>query len=73
MNFLSKYSDQAYALMRSSNFSRDVLARGASSLTVLPVYGVLWSDWGMPDRVVRTLRRIGASPPWLEAWSKRSA
>lgn len=64
---------QAYAWMRAANFSREVLARGAASLAVLPVHGVLWSDWGTPGRVVRTLRRIGASPPWLEAWVRHSA
>jgi mannose-1-phosphate guanylyltransferase len=64
---------QGYALMRAANFSQDVLERGAEGLVVLPVHGVLWSDWGTPERVVRTLRRIGASPRWLEAWSARSA
>lgn len=64
---------QAYALLRSSNFSRDVLERAADVLAVLPVSGTLWSDWGTPERVVRTLCRIGASPPWLEAWSRQSA
>ena len=64
---------QAYALMRAADFSQDVLERGAEGLVVLPVHGVLWSDWGTPERVVRTLRRIGASPRWLEAWAARSA
>jgi hypothetical protein len=59
---------QAYALMRTANFSREVLEPGAGSLTVLPVHGVLWADWGTPDRVVRTLRRIGRRPRWLAAW-----
>jgi mannose-1-phosphate guanylyltransferase len=64
---------QAYALMPSANFSREVLERGAESLAVLRVSGVLWSDLGTPDRVLRTLRRIGASPPWIEAWSRELA
>lgn len=64
---------QAYALMPSANFSREVLSRGAASLVVLPVCGILWSDWGTPDRVVGTLRRVGASPPWLQAWARHSA
>jgi len=63
---------QAYALMRAADFSRDVLERAVESLVVLPVQGVLWSDWGTPERVVRTLRRIGASPRWLETWAARS-
>jgi len=64
---------QAYALMRVTNFSRDVLERGPESLVVLPVHGVFWSDWGTPGRVMQTLRRIGGLPPWLETWSERSA
>jgi len=59
--------------MRAADFSREVLERAAEALVVLPVRGVLWSDWGTPERVVRTLCRIGASPPWLEAWSRQSA
>ncbi|MBI4562141.1 MAG: NTP transferase domain-containing protein, partial [Candidatus Rokubacteria bacterium] len=64
--------EQAYAWMRPASFSRDVLAGGAEPLVVLPVYGVLWSDWGTPERVVRTLRRIRASPAWLDAWIQGS-
>lgn len=64
---------QAYARMRPANFSREVLERGDGAVAVLPVHGVLWSDWGTPERVVRTLRRIGASPPWLDGWLGRSA
>ncbi len=64
---------QAFARMRPANFSRDVLERGDRAVAVLPVRGVLWSDWGTPERVVGTLRRIGASPPWLPAWLARSA
>jgi len=64
---------QAYSLMRTANFSRDVLERGAEAFAVLPVHGILWSDWGTPERVVRTLRRINTSPPWLETWSRQSA
>ena len=63
---------QAYQLMRPANFSRDVLERGAASPLVVPVRGVLWSDWGTLDRVVPTLRRVGASPGWLETWEARS-
>jgi mannose-1-phosphate guanylyltransferase len=64
---------QAYRLMPGSNFSRDVLARCADSLAVLPVQGVLWCDWGSPERVVKTLSRINVSPPWLKAWQARPA
>ena len=62
---------EAYARMRPANFSREVLEREADALVVLRIRDVLWSDWGTPDRVVRTLRRIGMSPDWLETWSRR--
>jgi len=55
--------------MRPANFSREMLEREADALVVLRVRDVLWSDWGTPDRVVRTLRRIGMSPDWLGTWS----
>jgi mannose-1-phosphate guanylyltransferase len=64
---------QAYALMPETNFSRDVLERAPESLAVVPVHGVLWSDWGAPERVVRTLRRINESPRWLDGWRRQLA
>ena len=64
--------EQAYAHMGPASFSREVLARSAASLLVMPVQGVHWSDWGTPDRVVRTLHRIGSTPPWLPAWEVRA-
>ncbi len=64
-------AERAFAAMREANFSEEVLGRAADSLAVLPVRGVLWSDWGTPDRVVRTLLRINAAPRWLPAWEAR--
>ena len=63
--------EQAYALMRTANIARDVLERSAASLLVLPVRGVLWSDWGTLERVVRTLRRMGTTTQWLTGWVAR--
>jgi hypothetical protein len=65
--------EDAYAALRPADFSREILERGPGCLAVLPVCGVLWSDWGTPERVVETLRRVGTAPPWLEAWLARSA
>lgn len=62
---------RAYARMRPASFSREVLEGAAESLAVLPVREVLWSDWGTPDRVVRSLRDIGVTPGWLATWSAR--
>jgi mannose-1-phosphate guanylyltransferase len=64
---------QGYALMPSAGFSREILERSAELLLVMPVRGVLWSDWGTPARVVRTLRQTGLTPPWLSGWRTRTA
>lgn len=47
-----------YAKIGPSNFSHDVLSTSAN-LSVMPVKGVTWSDWGNPRRVLSTLARIG--------------
>ena len=55
--------EEAYKNMKSMNFSEEVLEALArvhpSSLSVLPVSEVLWSDWGSGDRVLKTLKQIG--------------
>jgi len=57
---------QAYAFAPAANFSRAVLEPGPPRLAVsrLPA-PVVWSDWGTPDRVVRSLRGGALTPPWL--------
>lgn len=56
--------DTLYAKLRESNFSQDVLAAQPSRLSVLPVTGIEWSDWGDPGRVLGSLARIGIQPEW---------
>jgi mannose-1-phosphate guanylyltransferase len=46
------------------SFADDVLASCPANLTVLPVEGVQWSDWGQPKRVLETLGRLGIEPAW---------
>jgi mannose-1-phosphate guanylyltransferase len=53
-----------YARLPSTNFSKDVLGTKAANLAVLPVRGVMWSDWGEAARVFRTLGRLGIRPEW---------
>lgn len=48
-----------YSELLSTNFSQQVLAVRPSDLTVLPVAGVRWNDWGEPHRVLSDLRKIG--------------
>jgi mannose-1-phosphate guanylyltransferase len=55
-----------YARLPSTNFSEDVLGTEAANLAVLPVRGVMWSDWGEPARVFGTLGRLGIRPQWAD-------
>lgn len=63
----------AYRRIPPTNFSRAFLARSPEGLTVLAARGVGWSDWGDPDRIVRTLRRFDRRPSWLPAYARAQA
>lgn len=56
----------AYSRIPRLDFSREVLERQPSLLTVsrLPAT-VVWSDWGTLDRVVTSLRAAGLTPAWM--------
>lgn len=56
---------QGYALAPSASFSRAVLEAGLPFLAVSKLPPLTWSDWGTPERVLRSLRTIGISPKWL--------
>jgi len=58
---------QAYALAPKANFSRAVLEPCPPFLAVSGLPPLTWSDWGTPDRVLKSLRGAGISPPWLAA------
>lgn len=58
--------EQIYELLPSRDFSKDVLESTHDRLLVLLLDGVLWSDWGRPERIARTLRSIGAEPAFSE-------
>jgi mannose-1-phosphate guanylyltransferase len=51
-----------YRDMPSKNFSSDLLQRVPEKLAVVELTGVLWSDWGKPERIAETLRRIDRRP-----------
>jgi len=57
----------AYARIPPTNLSQAVLARCPQALLVLAARNVTWSDWGDPDRIVRTLERFDRRPSWLVA------
>jgi len=51
-----------YRDMPAKNFSSDLLQRVPGKLAVVELTGVLWSDWGKPERIAETLRRIDRRP-----------
>jgi mannose-1-phosphate guanylyltransferase len=51
-----------YREMPVRNFSSDLLQRVPEQVAVIELSQVLWSDWGKPERIVETLRRIGRQP-----------
>ncbi len=65
--------DEAYGRIRPTNLSEALLARCPEGLMVLAARGVCWSDWGDPDRIVRTLRRLDRHPSWLAAYAQAQA
>lgn len=54
--------DAIYRDMPVKNFSSDLLQRVPEQLAVIELTGVLWSDWGKPERIAETLRRIDRRP-----------
>lgn len=54
--------EDLYREMPASNFSSRVLRSAPEHLAVIELAGVLWSDWGKPERIAETLRRIGRPP-----------
>ncbi len=64
---------EVYDRIPSTNLSQAVLARCPEQLLVLAARGVAWSDWGDPDRIVRSLRRFQRRPDWLAAYLARQA
>jgi len=51
-----------YQHMPTKNFSSDLLQRRPNCVTVMELTGVLWSDWGKPERIADSLRRLGKYP-----------
>lgn len=58
--------ESIYQRMPKRDFSKDVLQKAPEALAVLPLRGVLWSDWGRPERIAETLRSIGTEPAFSE-------
>jgi mannose-1-phosphate guanylyltransferase len=54
--------DAMYEKMPVKNFSTDLLQQVPDLVAVMELTGVLWCDWGKPQRVAETLRRIAKTP-----------
>jgi mannose-1-phosphate guanylyltransferase len=63
--------DGTYEVMPSRNFSSHFLQEFPRHVAVMEMQDVLWSDWGKPERVARTLRQIGRVPE--ECWTQMAA
>jgi mannose-1-phosphate guanylyltransferase len=56
-----------YRSIPAFDFSSALLTQATGHCAVMPLQGILWSDWGRPERVFDSLRRIGRKPQFLEA------
>jgi mannose-1-phosphate guanylyltransferase len=54
--------ESIYSSMPVCSFSTRMLQRAAEHTAVMELEGLLWSDWGRPERIVESLRRIGKLP-----------
>lgn len=54
--------DEIYDDMPLHNFFSEVLQKAPDRSAVIEMNGVLWSDWGKPEWIAHTLRRIGRQP-----------
>jgi len=56
---------EAYRFFPKASFSRCVLQFCPAGLVVSRLPMVSWSDWGTPERVVKSLRKAGVLPRWF--------
>ena len=57
-----KVLDAIYRVMPTRNFSSGLLQQVPEQAAVIQMTGVLWSDWGQPERIVQTLQKIDKQP-----------
>ncbi len=67
----AKTLEAIYERLPAYNFSSDLLRLVPSQLAVVEMTGVLWSDWGRPERIANTLRQIGRQPAFSLACLSR--
>ncbi|MBI4460209.1 MAG: hypothetical protein HY648_09155 [Acidobacteria bacterium] len=54
--------EAVYQKLPVRNFSSHLLQRLPEQVAAIEMSGVLWCDWGKPQRIVDTLQRIGKLP-----------
>jgi hypothetical protein len=54
--------DALYQELPYHDFSSELLELLPQKIAVLELNGVLWSDWGRPERIMESLAVIGKSP-----------
>jgi mannose-1-phosphate guanylyltransferase len=59
--------ESIYEFMPARNFSSHLLERLPHRVAVMELSGVLWSDWGQPERILESLQRIGKQPAFFQA------
>ncbi|MGQ0696494.1 MAG: sugar phosphate nucleotidyltransferase, partial [Nitrospiraceae bacterium] len=61
-SYETKTIETIYEQTTAHNFSSELLQRMPDRIAVVEMNGVLWSDWGKPERIAHTLRQIGRQP-----------
>lgn len=61
-SFEGSVLDAIYQVMPARNLLADLLTSATGQVAVMPMKGILWSDWGRADRIAETLHRIGKQP-----------
>lgn len=56
--------ESIYRVMPTRDLSSHLLQQVPERVGVIELRGVLWSDWGRPERIVETLRVLGKEPPF---------
>jgi len=54
--------ESIYRVMPQHNFSSDLLQHVPEKVGVVELRGVVWSDWGNPQRIIETLRMLRKVP-----------
>ncbi|MFB3902041.1 MAG: sugar phosphate nucleotidyltransferase [Acidobacteriota bacterium] len=54
--------ESLYQRTHMHDLSSGLLSAVVDQLVAIELDGIIWSDWGRPERIISTLRRIGKSP-----------